>query len=59
VDRESHPELDRLLAANPLAQFPTLITPEGAVLTEMVAIAFCKYVLIRDFHESVHILTLV
>jgi hypothetical protein len=28
--------------ANPLAQFPTLITPEGYVMTEMVAIALCE-----------------
>ncbi|QRV88783.1 glutathione S-transferase [Ceratobasidium sp. AG-Ba] len=29
---------ERLSKANPLAQFPTLITPEGSVITEMAAI---------------------
>ncbi|KAF8677694.1 glutathione transferase [Rhizoctonia solani] len=33
------PNYTRLLEANPLAQFPTLITPEGYVMTEMVGIA--------------------
>ncbi|CAE6434247.1 unnamed protein product [Rhizoctonia solani] len=33
------PNYSRLVDANPLAQFPTLITPEGYVMTEMVAIA--------------------
>jgi GST-like protein len=42
VRREETPGLDRLLAANPLAQFPTLITPEGVVMTEMAAIILCK-----------------
>ncbi|KAG8681660.1 hypothetical protein FRC09_017328 [Ceratobasidium sp. 395] len=28
----------RLVEANPLAQFPTMITPEGSVMTEMTAI---------------------
>ncbi|QRV88784.1 glutathione S-transferase [Ceratobasidium sp. AG-Ba] len=32
------PNYARLVEANPLAQFPTLITPEGYVMTEMVAI---------------------
>lgn len=32
----------RLAKANPLAQFPTLVTPEGYVMTEMVAIVLCK-----------------
>jgi GST-like protein len=30
-----------LLRANPLAQFPTLVTPEGVVMTEMAGIALC------------------
>ncbi|KAH7335384.1 hypothetical protein B0J17DRAFT_719916 [Rhizoctonia solani] len=33
------PNYSRLVEANPLAQFPTLITAEGYVMTEMVAIA--------------------
>jgi len=37
--RVDSPELKRLLAANPLAQFPTLITPEGTIMTETAAIA--------------------
>lgn len=37
------PNYDRLLKANPLAQFPTLITPEGYPLTEMTAIVLCKF----------------
>ncbi|KAG8874460.1 hypothetical protein FRB97_005902 [Tulasnella sp. 331] len=32
------PELKRLKAVNPLVQFPTLITPEGAPMTEAAAI---------------------
>ncbi|KZV88070.1 hypothetical protein EXIGLDRAFT_723013 [Exidia glandulosa HHB12029] len=36
--RKDSPDLRRLLKANPLAQFPTLITPDGTVLTEMSAI---------------------
>lgn len=36
------PNYARLVEANPLAQFPTLITPEGYVMTEMVGIALCK-----------------
>ncbi|KAG9125894.1 hypothetical protein FRC07_005752 [Ceratobasidium sp. 392] len=32
------PNYERLLKVNPLAQFPTLITPEGFVMTEMTAI---------------------
>lgn len=39
--KEDTPEYQRLLAANPLAQFPTMITPEGTVMTETAAIAFC------------------
>ncbi|KAG8909883.1 hypothetical protein FRC00_009260 [Tulasnella sp. 408] len=39
VNRKDSPELRRLLQANPLAQFPTMITPEGAVMTETAAIA--------------------
>lgn len=35
--RKDSPELQRLLKANPLAQFPTLLTPDGTVLTEMSA----------------------
>ena len=37
------PDVRRLLRANPLAQFPTLVTPEGVVMTEMAGIALCKY----------------
>ncbi|KAG8899365.1 hypothetical protein FRC01_010570, partial [Tulasnella sp. 417] len=37
--RKDSPELRRLLEANPLAQFPTMITPEGGVMTETAAIA--------------------
>ncbi|KAG8947841.1 hypothetical protein FRC04_010199 [Tulasnella sp. 424] len=37
--RKDSPELRRLLEANPLAQFPTLLTPEGGVMTETAAIA--------------------
>lgn len=33
------PERDRLLALNPLAQVPTLVLPDGQVMTESVAIA--------------------
>lgn len=33
------PNYARLVEANPLAQFPTLITPEGYVMTEMTAMA--------------------
>ncbi|KAG9095762.1 hypothetical protein FS749_009826 [Ceratobasidium sp. UAMH 11750] len=36
--RKQGPNYERLFKANPLAQFPTLITPEGAVMTEMTAI---------------------
>ncbi|KAG8680578.1 hypothetical protein FRC08_016193 [Ceratobasidium sp. 394] len=32
------PNYARLVEANPLAQFPTMITPEGYVMTEMTAI---------------------
>jgi GST-like protein len=32
------PERDRLLTLNPLGQFPTLIMPDGAVMTESAAI---------------------
>lgn len=39
--KEDTPEYQRLLAANPLAQFPTMVTPEGTVMTETAAIAFC------------------
>ena len=42
VKRQDTPGLARLLAANPLGQFPTLITPEGVVMTEMVAIVLCE-----------------
>ncbi|KAG9030659.1 hypothetical protein FRB95_003674 [Tulasnella sp. JGI-2019a] len=38
TQRADSPELKRLLAANPFAQFPTLITPEGAIMTETAAI---------------------
>ncbi|KAG8903470.1 hypothetical protein FRB99_003248 [Tulasnella sp. 403] len=46
--RVESPELTRLLAANPLAQFPTLITPDGSVLTETAAIALY----LNDQHGS-------
>jgi GST-like protein len=36
---EEGPHLERLRALNPLAQVPTLVLPEGAVLTESAAIA--------------------
>ncbi len=39
---ESSPEASRLKQANPLCQFPTLIIPEGAVMTEMAGIALCE-----------------
>src|SRR5690349_20331026 len=32
------PARDRLLALNPLGQVPTLITPDGAVMTESAAV---------------------
>jgi GST-like protein len=35
---EPGPALDRLRAANPLCQFPTVIMPDGRVLTESAAI---------------------
>ncbi|KAG8854086.1 hypothetical protein FRB96_007792 [Tulasnella sp. 330] len=38
VERIESPELKRLLAVNPLAQFPTLVTPEGAIMTETAGI---------------------
>jgi len=53
VERKETPGLARLLSANPLAQFPTLITPEGAVMTEMVAIVLCEY-LYTPFHIYLH-----
>ena len=37
-DRDG-PARDRLLAVNPLAQVPTLVLPDGAVMTESAAIA--------------------
>ena len=43
IKREDTPGLDRFLIANPLGQFPTLITPEGVVMTEMAAIALCEH----------------
>ncbi|KAF8605913.1 hypothetical protein BDV93DRAFT_604922 [Ceratobasidium sp. AG-I] len=36
--RKEGPNYTRLLEVNPLVQFPTLITPEGSVMTEMAAI---------------------
>jgi len=39
VQGQESPEASRLKEANPLCQFPTLITPEGAVMTEMGGIA--------------------
>ncbi|KAF8605923.1 hypothetical protein BDV93DRAFT_521266 [Ceratobasidium sp. AG-I] len=38
VTQKRGSDYDRLVKANPLAQFPTLVTPEGNVMTEMVAI---------------------
>src|ERR1700761_6467591 len=38
VDPEGGPDFDRLKALNPLAQFPTVIMPDGQVLTESAAI---------------------
>ncbi|KAF8677693.1 glutathione transferase [Rhizoctonia solani] len=38
IDKKG-PNYSRLVEANPLAQFPTLVTPEGIIMTEMVAIA--------------------
>jgi len=42
VKRQDTPGLARFLAANPLGQFPTMITPEGIVITEMVVIVLCE-----------------
>ncbi|KLO20447.1 hypothetical protein SCHPADRAFT_923602 [Schizopora paradoxa] len=36
---EDSPEASRLKQTNPLCQFPTLVSPEGAVMTEMGGIA--------------------
>jgi GST-like protein len=36
---EAGPARDRLLALNPLGQLPTLVLPDGAVMTESAAIA--------------------
>jgi GST-like protein len=49
VKRQDTPGLDCLLAANPLGQFPTLITPEGTVLTEIAAIVLCEILLVDIF----------
>ncbi|KAH7108057.1 hypothetical protein BKA62DRAFT_680856 [Auriculariales sp. MPI-PUGE-AT-0066] len=38
VARKDSESLRRILKANPLAQFPTLVTPDGTVMTEMTAI---------------------
>ncbi|TDL30183.1 hypothetical protein BD410DRAFT_780726 [Rickenella mellea] len=38
--KEDTPEYRQLISANPLAQFPTLVTPDGTVLTEGAATAF-------------------
>ncbi|KAG8745673.1 hypothetical protein FRC10_007370 [Ceratobasidium sp. 414] len=38
VTQKQGRDYGRLVKANPLAQFPTLLTPEGDVMTEMVAI---------------------
>ncbi|KAG9094109.1 hypothetical protein FRC07_011356, partial [Ceratobasidium sp. 392] len=38
VTRKQGPEYARLVKVNPLAQFPTLVTPEGNDMTEMAAI---------------------
>ncbi|KAG9004298.1 hypothetical protein FRB94_006819 [Tulasnella sp. JGI-2019a] len=38
LNRVDSPGLKRLLAANPMAQFPTLVTPEGTIVTETAAI---------------------
>lgn len=40
---EDSPDALRLKQANPLCQFPTLITPEGAVMTEMGGVALCEW----------------
>ena len=56
-DAEEHansPDVRRLLRANKLAQFPTLVTPEGVVVTEMAGIALCEFffrLLCVDFCE--------
>ncbi|KAG8885757.1 hypothetical protein FRB98_001621 [Tulasnella sp. 332] len=49
-NRVDSPELRRLLAANPLAQFPTLITPDGSVMTETAAIVL--YLNDRHGHQT-------
>lgn len=46
---EPGPALDRLRSLNPLAQIPTLLTPDGEVLTESVAILIH---LIEQFPET-------
>ncbi|KAG8740212.1 hypothetical protein FRC12_016076 [Ceratobasidium sp. 428] len=38
ITRKQGSDYARLAEVNPLAQFPTLVTPEGAIMTEMVAI---------------------
>lgn len=42
------PHYSELARANALLQLPTLVTPEGAVLTETGAIALCKSFLLRS-----------
>lgn len=42
------PARDRLLAVNPLARVPTLVTPEGKVLTESAAIVLLLSELLPD-----------
>jgi glutathione S-transferase len=36
------PDYEEFKLFNPLTQFPTLITEEGAVITELAAILFCE-----------------
>jgi hypothetical protein len=42
LQRSNTPDVNRLLAANPLGQLPTLLTPEGVAITEMAAMVLCK-----------------
>ncbi|KAG9125895.1 hypothetical protein FRC07_005753, partial [Ceratobasidium sp. 392] len=43
------PNYARLIEANPLAQFPTMVTPEGYVVTEMTAIVLSD---LQDRHAN-------
>ena len=42
TERKDTPEITKLKEVNPLMQFPTLVTPEGGILTETAAIALCE-----------------